>query len=314
MNTENNSSSNNNNNNTNQDIKSSVQQIYTQIASQSKTQNSQSLCGVGGSSDSCCAFDYTIFSEDYTTLGGYCKTADLGLGCGIPTSCITIKKGDYVVDLGCGAGNDCFVARDFAGEAGKVIGIDFTPVMLKKAWENLDNTSFNNVEFRFGDVEDMPIKSGIIDVVISNCVINLIENKQKVFKEINRILKPQGFFSISDVVLGAELPEKLKKCVELYAGCVSGAVLKKDYLNTIENAGFKAEVRKEKEIVIPDEVLKKYLNEDEIEDFKGKCKILSITVIGVKQQNKEEVEQIKTSGNENNNSNKGGCCQAKKCC
>jgi len=292
--------------NSNQEIKNSVQKIYTQVATQSKAQNAQSLCGVGGSSDSCCKFDYTIFSEDYTSLGGYCPTADLSLGCGIPTSCITINKGDYVVDLGCGAGNDCFVARNFVGEAGKVIGIDFTPVMIKKAWENLDNTSFNNVEFRFGDVEDMPIKSGIIDVVISNCVINLIENKQKVFNEINRILKPQGFFSISDVVLGAELPEKLKKCDELYAGCVSGAVLKSEYLNTIENAGFKAEVRKEKEIVIPNEVLNKYLDEAEIEDYRSKCKIFSVTVIGIKVQNTSNSSSI------DNNNFKDACCVEKK--
>ena len=277
---------------TDSDIKTSVQEIYSKIATQSKTQNAQSLCGVGGSSDNCCQFDYTIFSEDYTKLGGYCKTADMSLGCGIPTAYITIKKGDFVVDLGCGAGNDCFVARDFVGEAGKVIGIDFTSIMLKKAWENLDNLNFNNVEFRFGDIEDIPIKSGIIDVVISNCVINLIENKTKVFGEISRILKPKGFFSISDVVLGAELPEKLKKCVELYAGCVSGAVLKSDYLKTIENAGFNAEVRKEKEIVIPDEILAKFLDEDEIKDFKGKCKILAVTVIGVKNDEKAEVEEV----------------------
>lgn len=298
---------------TKNDIKSSVQEIYTKIASQSKTLNAQSLCGVGKSSESCCQFDYTIFSEDYTKLDGYCNTADLGLGCGIPTSCITIKKGDFVVDLGCGAGNDCFIARDYVGETGKVIGIDFTPVMLKKAWENSDNLNYNNIEFRFGDVEDMPIKSGIIDVVISNCVINLIENKTKVFKEINRILKPNGFFSISDVVLGAELPEKLKKCVELYAGCVSGAVLKSDYLTTIEKAGFKAEIRKEKEIVIPDDILAKYLDEKEIEDFKGKCKILSVTVIGTKiAANKENQKKTKKENAENQS--EGGCCKGKECC
>ncbi len=268
----------------NLDIKETVKEKYSQIANQSKVLNSQSLCGVGKSSEDCCSFDYTIFSEDYTKLGGYCPTADMGLGCGIPTSCITINKGDYVVDLGCGAGNDCFIARSYVGETGKVIGIDFTPVMLKKAWENLDNQSFNNVEFRFGDIEDIPVKSGIIDVVISNCVINLVENKEKVFSEIFRILKPNGFFSISDVVLGADLPDKLKACVDLYAGCVSGAVTKEVYLNKINKAGFKTEVRKEKEIVIPDDILEKYLNKEEIEKFKENCLIYSVTVIGIKQR------------------------------
>jgi len=119
-------------------IKNMVQEKYTHIASQTKIENAQSLCGIGGSSkDSCCQFDYTIFSEDYSKIDGYCPTADLGLGCGIPTSCITIKKGDYVVDLGCGAGNDCFISRNFVGETGKVIDLDFTPIMLKKAWETL---------------------------------------------------------------------------------------------------------------------------------------------------------------------------------
>ncbi len=183
------------------------------------------------------------------------------LGCRIPSSWLTINKGDYVVDLGCGAVNDCFIARSYVRGTGIVMGIYFTLVMLKKAWENLDNQSFNN------DIEDIPVKWGIIDVIISNCVINLVENKEKVFSKIFRILKPNGFFSISDVVFGADLLDKLKAWVYLYAVCVSGAVTKQLYLNKINKACFKTEVRKEKEIVIPVDILEKCLNKQEIEKF-----------------------------------------------
>ena len=140
-------------------------------------------------------------------LEGYNPDADLGLGCGLPTQFAKIKKGDTVIDLGSGAGNDAFIARYETGETGKVIGIDFTPAMIERARQNTEIRGFNNVEFRQGDIEQMPVTANTADVIVSNCVLNLVPNKDGVFKEIFRVLKPVGHFSISDIVLVGNLPE-----------------------------------------------------------------------------------------------------------
>ena len=209
-------------------------------------------------------------NEDYTKEEGYNADADLGLGCGLPTQFAGIKKGATVLDLGSGAGNDCFVARAEVGETGKVIGIDFSEAMLEKARKNAEKMGYNNVSFRQGDIEDMPIGGNSIDVVISNCVLNLLPNKDKIFHEIFRVIKPGGHFCISDIVLMGQLPDSLKEVAEFYAGCVSGAIQKSDYLGEIANAGFeKIEIRKEKTILIPDEILEKHLDEKAINEFKN---------------------------------------------
>src|SRR3989338_2079512 len=178
-------------------IKQTIKEKYGEIAKQSKEQNESSCCGAGG----CSTVDYAVFSENYNQLEGYVPDADLGLGCGLPTAFALIKKGDTVLDLGSGAGNDCFVARALTGETGKVIGVDMTEVMIAKARENAEKLNFNNVEFRLGDVESLPIGGNRIDVVISNCVLNLVPDKEKAFAEMYRVLKPGGHFSVSDVVL-----------------------------------------------------------------------------------------------------------------
>lgn len=223
-------------------------------------------------------------SEDYTLLDGYNADADLGLGCGLPTKYAGIKRGDTVVDLGSGAGNDCFVARAEAGEFGEVIGIDFSEAMIGKARENAAKKGFTNVSFRLGDIEHMPVYDNFADVVVSNCVLNLLPTKDKIFCEIFRVLKPNGHFCISDVVLSGELPDNLRSAAEMYVGCVSGAIEKEQYLNEIIRAGFiQVKVVKENPITIPDELLEKYLQPDELAKFKGKdAKILSVTVTGVK--------------------------------
>src|SRR5690606_33945095 len=210
--------------------------------------------------------------------------ADLGLGCGLPTEFAKMKEGDTVVDLGSGAGNDAFIARKIVGAEGKVIGIDFTPEMIEKARENAEKLGFNNIEFRQGDIEDMPLTSNKADVIVSNCVLNLVPNKHKVFSEIYRVLKPAGHFSIYDIVLEGPLPERWKQVAELYAGCVAGAIQKQAYLKMIEEAGFtKIELQKEKEIVLPDEILANYLSQDEIEQYKASnSRIKSITVYAEK--------------------------------
>jgi len=263
------------------ELKLVVQEKYGEIASQSKLINQSSCCG---STSSCCDFDYTIFSDDYSGQEGYNPEADLGLGCGIPTNYAAIKKGDHVLDLGSGAGNDCFVANAIVGETGKVTGLDFTDAMIDKANENKQKLGFNNIEFVKGDIEEMPLPDNRFDVVVSNCVLNLVPDKHKAFAEIMRVLKSDGHFCVSDVVIKGELPEKLRKDAEMYAGCVSGAIEMDEYLEIIREKGFQnVTIHKQKVIAIPDEVLGNYLSKKEIEDFKnGETGIFSITVSAYK--------------------------------
>ncbi|MFM6925584.1 MAG: arsenite methyltransferase [Ferruginibacter sp.] len=263
-------------------IKELVKEKYAAIAEQSLTQNATSCCGA---TSSCCGDEvYNIMSDNYTKLEGYNADADLGLGCGLPTEFAKIKTGDTVIDLGSGAGNDAFIARKIVGETGKVMGIDFTEAMINKARANAEKLGFNNVEFRLGDIDDMPVTSNYADVIVSNCVLNLVPNKHKVISEIFRVLKPGAHFSISDIVLEGALPSKWKEAAELYAGCVSGAIQKQVYLEMIEAAGFKnITLQKEKEIIIPDDILKNYLSDSEITEYKnGSTKITSITVYAEK--------------------------------
>jgi len=263
-------------------IKQLVREKYSAIAEQSQTQNATSCCGA---TSSCCGDEvYNIMADDYTTLEGYHADADLGLGCGLPTEYAKIKEGDTVIDLGSGAGNDAFIARRLTGEKGKVIGVDFTPAMVNKARANAEKLSLINVEFRLGDIDDMPVTSNFADVIVSNCVLNLVPDKYKVISEIFRVLKPGGHFSISDIVLEGPLPAKWKEVAELYAGCVSGAIQKQVYLEIIEQAGFKNIVlQKDKVITIPDNILANYLSAEEINEYKkGVTKIISITVYAEK--------------------------------
>lgn len=266
---------------TNEKIKEMVKQKYAEIALQDKETNASSCCGAGG----CSTEVYTIMSEEYNDMDGYNPDADLGLGCGLPTNFAKIKKGDTVVDLGSGAGNDCFVARAETGEKGKVIGIDFTEAMIDKARANAEKLGFNNVEFRQGDIEKIPMTANVADVVVSNCVMNLVPDKSKAFSEVYRILKPTGHFSISDIVITGELPAKIKSAAEMYAGCVASAIIKDDYLNIIKEAGFQnIALQKEKPIIVPDDILKNYLTEEEVQEYKkSHTKIYSITVYGEKQ-------------------------------
>ncbi|MCJ8163444.1 arsenite methyltransferase [Pontibacter sp. E15-1] len=263
-----------------EELKALVKEKYSEIALQSKEQNETSCCGATG----CCTVDYAIFADNYTQLDGYTPDADLGLGCGVPTEFAQIKPGDVVLDLGSGAGNDCFVARAIVGDSGKVMGVDMTDAMIAKARDNAEKLGFHNVEFRQGEIEDLPIAANRADVVISNCVLNLVPDKRKAFAETYRVLKPGGHFSISDVVLVGNLPEGLVQASELYAGCVSGAIQKDDYLQIIREAGFEnVTVQKEKAILVPDEILKDYLSEDEISAFRASnTGIFSITVYGDK--------------------------------
>lgn len=291
-----------------QDLKNIVKDRYTKIAEQGKVENASSCCGATTPSNKV----YNIMMDDYSETEGYIEAADLGLGCGLPTQFANINKGDTVIDLGSGAGNDCFVARHETGAEGKVIGIDFTPIMIEKARINADNLGFNNVEFREGDIDAMPVGDSIADVIVSNCVLNLVPNKPKVINEIYRVLKPGGHFSISDIVLAGDLPKELREDAEMYAGCVAGAIQREDYLKLIEDNGFQnITIQKEKPITIPDDILNKYLNTKQVHDFnKGETGIFSITVYAEKPGSKTKKELLNLSEIRSSN-----CCSPNtNCC
>lgn len=288
---------------TEQDLKQIVRDRYAKIAEQGKAENAASCCGATTPSNKV----YNIMMDDYSETSGYVEEADLGLGCGLPTQFAKIKKGDTVIDLGSGAGNDCFVARHETGAEGKVIGIDFTPIMIEKARTNAEKLGFNNVEFREGDIDAMPVSNDVADVIVSNCVLNLVPNKQKVIGEIFRVLKPGGHFSISDIVLVGELPEALKEDAEMYAGCVAGAIQKSEYLQFIQEAGFgNIQIQKEKPIVIPKDILEKYLTAEEVKTFNtSETGIFSITVYAEKPGTKQEKPKMKMADLQEGTS----CCE-----
>ena len=261
---------------TSEEIKSMVRETYAGIAQAGPQPSGQSCCGTQKGN--------VWFNEDYSKLEGYVADADLGLGCGIPVEFSKIKNGDVVIDLGAGAGNDAFIARRQTGETGKVIGIDMTSEMIDRARENNDKLGYNNVEFRLGEIEKLPVSANQADVIISNCVLNLVPDKQAAFLEIFRTLKPGGHFCVSDIVLSGPIPEKLRSVASMYAGCVSGAVQKEEYLNQIKSAGFdNISINKERTIHIPQEVLAEHLTKEEMETLaSAKLEVLSITVSGEK--------------------------------
>ena len=291
-----------------QELKEIVKDKYSRIAEHGKAENASSCCGATTSSNKV----YNIMTDDYSETDGYFENADLGLGCGLPTQFAQIKKGDTIIDLGSGAGNDCFVARHETGVEGKVIGIDFTPIMVEKARINAEKLGYNNVEFREGDIDTMPVNNDIADVIVSNCVLNLVPNKQKVVGEIFRVLKPGGHFSISDIVLIGNLPDALKEDAEMYAGCVAGAIQKSEYLQLIKDKGFQnIKIQKEKPIIIPIDILVKYLSHEEIKTFnKGATGIFSITVYAEKPGIKQEKAKVTVSdiSTINKCTPTNGCC------
>lgn len=253
-------------------IKEAVRDKYAAIATQTK--------------QGCSALDVSCVGDDYTQIQGYVADADLGLGCGIPTTTAGMKTGDTVLDLGSGAGNDAFIARSIVGETGKVIGVDMTAEMIERARQNAEKFSFTNVEFRQGDIENLPVEDDTVDVVISNCVINLVPNKQRVYSEIFRVLKPGGRFSISDIVIEGDLEERFKQLAEEYAGCVAGAMAKDDYVQIIETSGFiRVALPKQKVIDVPDEILSRVMSNAELQAYRSATgRIHSVTVCGEKPQ------------------------------
>ncbi|MFH0756874.1 MAG: arsenite methyltransferase [Bacteroidota bacterium] len=238
---------------------------------------------------SCCCsdkkeLDYSVMSLDYTHKEGYVADADLKLGCGIPTDHAGIKPGDHLLDLGSGAGNDVFVARSIVGESGAVTGLDFTDEMIAKARSNNKKMGFSNVEFVKGDIEQIPLPDNSYDVVISNCVLNLVPDKEKAFAEIKRVLKPGGHFCVSDIVLKGNLPDDMRNAAALYAGCVSGALQKEEYLEIVRGAGYtRVEVKDERVNDVPDEYLRESVSQETIDAYRASgAGIFSITLVGTK--------------------------------
>lgn len=251
-------------------IKKIVQEKYGLLVKYSNTNNDRNCCSTP---------DFAVFADKYEGIPGYDSNSDYGLGCGLPTEFANIKEGDTVVDLGSGAGNDCFVARAIAGESGRIIGIDFTADMIQKARDNALRLKYSNVEFILGDIENIPLDNNTTDVVVSNCVINLVPDKKRVFSEIFRILRPGGHFCISDVVISGNMPEQIKKDALMYAGCIAGAIHKEEYLSIVAEMGFKnIIIQKEKRIVIPEEIMTKYIPKDELDNNDNQFGLFSITV------------------------------------
>jgi SAM-dependent methyltransferase len=259
------------------DLKDLVKERYGKIAA------SENMgCGCGCSNDPVPGF--SVFKDEYDGIEGYVPEADLNLGCGLPTEYAGIKPGDTVIDLGSGAGNDCFVARQLVGEEGEVIGVDMTPGMIARARANVEKLGYANVRFRLGEIENLPLTSNKADVVISNCVINLVPDKIQAFREIMRVLKPGGHFCISDVVTEGHIPAELLEQAELYAGCVAGALPVEHYLEIIRKAGYKnVEIKKKKSIDIPEALLVEFLTPEQVETFRNSgVGLYSITVNGEK--------------------------------
>lgn len=257
-------------------IKKTVRDKYAEIA----VATEKKTCGCCKDSNP----EYSIMSLDYNNVKGYLKEADLKLGCGIPTDHAGISPGDHVLDLGSGAGNDVFVARALVGENGRVTGLDFTDEMIAKARSNNAKLGHRNVEFIKGDIENLPLPDNSYDVVISNCVLNLVPDKKRAFAEMRRVLKPGGHFCVSDIVLKGHLPDDMREAAALYAGCVSGALQKEDYLKIVNDAGFsRVEVKDERLNDVPDEYLLESISQEVINRYRNSgAGIFSITVVGIK--------------------------------
>jgi arsenite methyltransferase len=259
------------------DIKSVVRDRYGAIAAGA----AQGCCSAPG----CCgdgALD--MIGDAYADLAGYVAEADLRLGCGVPTGHAGIEEGDIVLDLGSGAGIDAFVALRSVGEAGRVIGVDMTEAMIERARANAAKLGYGNVEFRLGEIEQLPVEDDTVDVVISNCVLNLVPDKAKAFAETFRALRPGGHFCVSDIIATGPLPEGIRRAAALYVGCLAGAVRESEYLAIIRGAGFNnVRIAERKPVALPDEVLREHLSTTELAAFRESgIGLLSVTVLGAK--------------------------------
>ncbi|BCX17936.1 MAG: arsenite S-adenosylmethyltransferase [Geminicoccaceae bacterium] len=240
----------------------------------------QGCCGPRA--EGCCADgSLDMIGEAYREVAGHVAEADLGLGCGVPTRHAALRPGETVLDLGCGAGNDCFVARHEVGETGRVLGVDMTPEMIAKARANAEKLGFANVEFRLGEIEHLPVESGTIDCVISNCVLNLVPDKARAFAEIARVLKPGGRLCVSDIVATGPLPEAVRDAAGLYVGCIAGALPQDAYLALVAAAGLdEVRIAEARPIPLPDSALAPHLDAAAIAAFRESgVELRSVTLL-----------------------------------
>jgi SAM-dependent methyltransferase len=266
-------------------LKESIRQKYEDVAS-----------GDGAGSSSCCGADadtsaeataqngIAYMGESYDGVDGHTAKADLGLGCGLPTEVANLQPGEAVLDLGSGAGVDAFVARRAVGPEGRVEGVDFAPTMVKKARRNAADLGYENTRFHHGEIEALPVEDASFDVVVSNCVLNLVPSKEQAFAETYRALQPGGRFIVSDIVSVGALPEAIREAAELHAGCVAGALPEEEYVSVIQGAGFEGvTVAKERAIELPDEVLRPHLSAEDLRAFRAsEAGLLSVTVTGTR--------------------------------
>ncbi len=265
---------------TDDEIRENVRKKYAEIVTKKGDCCEPTCCGEAGET----VDDFSMIGDAYDGAEGYVADADYNLGCGLPVEHADISKGDTVLDLGAGAGLDAFIARRVVGETGQVIGVDMTAEMVAKARENASKLSYDNVDFRLGEIEHMPVESDSVDVVVSNCVLNLVPDKEQAFTEIYRVLKPGAHFCISDIVSSQALPEWTQKIAALYAGCVSGAIPKTDYLKLISARGFNdIEIKTSRRIDIPQDVVAEAASRQQLAEVEASdLHVLSITVTGKK--------------------------------
>jgi SAM-dependent methyltransferase len=261
------------------EVRTRVRERYGAIAREAESRSAPSCCSANTAPDG-----LNVIGDAYQGVAGHVSDADLNLGCGVPTQHAALKPGETVLDLGSGAGNDVFIARHEIGADGRVIGVDMTPDMISRARANARKQGFDNVEFRLGEIEHLPVEDSVIDAIISNCVLNLLPDKAPAFFEMFRVLRPGGRFCVSDIVATGRLPEGVREAAELYVGCVASALPEKEYLALINTAGFEG-VRnaKEQPISLPDEALTPHMSANEVAAFRASgAQLKSVTVLGTK--------------------------------
>jgi SAM-dependent methyltransferase len=263
------------------EIRTLVRERYGAIVREGASCCAPAACGCG---PAIAPDGLNTIGDAYAGVAGHLAEADLKLGCGLPTRYAALAAGETVLDLGSGAGNDAFIARHEVGPGGRVIGVDMTPEMIVKARSNASKLGYDNVEFRLGEIERMPVVAGSVDVVISNCVLNLVPDKSGAFAEMFRVLRPGGRFCVSDIVATGELPPPVRAAAALYVGCVAGAAREADYLALLDEAGFRqVQIAEAKPVALPDDALTPHMDAMELEAFRAAgISLKSVTVLGVK--------------------------------
>jgi arsenite methyltransferase len=258
-----------------------VRERYAAIAREAESCCGPASCGCG---PEMAPDGLNVIGDAYAGIAGRLAEADLNLGCGVPTRHAALRPGETVLDLGSGAGNDAFIARHEVGPEGQVLGVDMTSEMVTKARGNAAKLGYQNVEFREGQIEQMPVDSGSVDVVISNCVLNLVPDKGRAFAEMFRVLRPGGRFCVSDIVATGELPAPVREVAALYVGCVAGAMAERSYLGLLETTGFQdVRIAEARPIPLSDEALAGYMSAADITAFRASgIALKSVTVLGTK--------------------------------